>query len=456
MQNDEKKDLKKGLYLFISVLVAITIWLFVDQISGPNGGPQTAVRTIEEIPIEYLNESGLENKGLMMLDEGTDTSIDLTVEGTRWLVSNLDPSDIRVTVDLGTVVGAGRRNLLYEINYPDPRFSNNNLTITKASIYSASVNISELFHKTVDIRCELKGNVANGFSAGQVQLSHRKVSLQGQESAVAPISYAKVIFDIGRNAEETVSKSIALKFYDERGNEVDVTDVRTDVTAVQATLPVFVTKELTLAMNFVEAPGASKRNLTYEIQPKTIIVSGDAGKLKNVNTIVLDELELLTLSEGINTYTYPITVPSGCQNLSGVTRATLVISFTDMVRAGIPTNRFRCENLPAGRIVDVLTEQVVVEVFGTSEDVEALTGENIIVSADLSAFGSALGTYTVPVTIECETDGDIGITGTYEIQVTIRDPLEETEDTEEPGDPSAPDAPENGAAPESEANPTRN
>ena len=41
MQNDENRGFRKTLYLFISIVVAVSIWLFVDQISGPNGGPHT-------------------------------------------------------------------------------------------------------------------------------------------------------------------------------------------------------------------------------------------------------------------------------------------------------------------------------------------------------------------------------------------------------------------------------
>jgi len=444
MQNDEMRSRRKGLYLALSILVAVGIWLFVDQISGPNNGPQTATREITDIPITFLSESSLDDKGLMMLDEGTDMTLDLTVEGTRWLVSNLDRSDIRVTVNLSQVETAGKRNLVYDIDYPDPRFSNNNITITKASIYTAAVNISELYSRTVDIRCELQGNVAEGFSAGQVQLSHTSVKIQGQEADIDPVAYAKVLFDIGKDTEETVTKNLSILYFDEYGRLLKDTNFDPDIYSVQATLPVFVTKELTLQMNFIEAPGARRRNLTYEIQPASITVSGDAGKLKNVNSIILDEFDLLTLSEGVNTYTYPITVPSGCQNLSGVTRATLVIAFEDMVRASVPTNRFRCDNLPANRTVEVMTEQVIVQLFGTSEDVEALLGDDIVVVADLANFGSALGTYTVPATIENESGGDIGITGTYEIQVTIRDPQEEVVDPENPEDPDAPpaDAPE--------------
>ncbi len=444
MKIEEQKRRTKGLYLALSILVALGIWLFVDQISGPNGGPKTAIREITDVPIVYVNEAGLEGKGLMMLEDGTDSTLDLTVEGTRWDVSSLDVSDIRIAVNLSQVTSAGKQSLGYDITFPNSKFSENNITITKASRYNAAVNISELYSRKVDIRCEVQGNVADGFSAGQIQLSHTSVEIQGQQENVDPISYAKVVFDIGKNAEESVTKSLSLLFFDEQGRFLKDPDVKATVSSVQATLPVFVTKELALNINFLESEGARRQNLNYEIQPSTITVSGDAGELKNVNSITLDEFDLLTLAEGVNTYTYPITVPSDCQNLSGVTRATLVISFKDMTHAAIPTNRFRPDNLPAGRIVNVLTQQIAVQVFGTNEDVGSVTGENLVVTADLSAFGAALGTYTVPAVIENESGRDIGIIGTYEIQVSIQDP-EEAEEPENPEETpeNNPEAPEN-------------
>ena len=414
---------RNALYIVLSILVAAAIWLFVDQISGPNGGPTTCTREITDIPIEYLNESILEDRGLMLVEEGTDTSLDLTVEGTRWLIANLDRSDIRVTVNLKDVERAGVQSINYSVNYTDRRFQNYAITNKDVSIYNATVNISELYSREVEVRCELVGNVAEGYSAGQVQLSQTSLEIQGQAEDIDAVSYAKVTFDIGEDAKETVSQSLTYQFYDKNGHVLDSSGIHSDVDTIQATLPVFVTKELRLEMDFIESPGARKQNVAYEIKPGTITVSGDASKLKDVDTIILDQFDLLSLLDGgSSTHHYPITVPEGCQNLSGVTRATLEISFKDMASGTVATQQFRYENLPDGKAVDILTAEMAVIVFGTSEDVSALTGEDITVVADLSDFGSAFGTYTVPARIENTSGKDIGISGSYEVQVTIREP----------------------------------
>ena len=431
MQNDKKRDFRKALYTVLAIAVATGIWLFADLTSNGSGTPRTCDREITDIPIEYYNQASLEEKGLMLLENGTDTTIDLTLSGTRALISWLDRSDIRVTVDLNKVENAGIQSVGYKVDFLDRRFWNNAITTKDTSIFNATVNISELYSRTVDIRCELRGNVADGFSAGQVELSSTSLQIQGQAEDIDPVSYAKVTFDIGENAEEAVQETLTVHFYDKDGNEL-TEGIHPEMETIEASLPVFVTKEVPLTIRFKDAPGARERNTEYEIRPKTIMVSGDAGKLKDVDTIVLDELDLLSLSPGPNTYSFAITVPEGCQNLSGVTRATVQISFRDMASAQVTTDRFRYESLPEGKDVDILTSESVVTIFGTAADVAAVTGEDITMVADLSDYGSALGTYTVPAKVELTTAGDVGISGSYEVQVTIRDPDQASEPDPDP------------------------
>ena len=61
---------------------------------------------------------------------------------------------------------------------------------------------------------------------------------------------------------------------------------------------------------------------TWRIAPATILVSGPAEVLNGMDSIVLDEFDLASLGSTTN-YSYAIPIPEGCENLSGVTRATL-------------------------------------------------------------------------------------------------------------------------------------
>src|SRR5699024_4745978 len=127
----------------------------------------------------------------------------------------------------------------------------------------ATVNISELYSKTVDIICEVVGNVADGYSAGELQLSQDTLEIRGQQGDVDAVSYVLVTLDIGEDAMETVSQSLEFSYYDADGQLLDSAGMHPTVDTVEATLPVFVIKELTLTVNFVESAGARVSNLSY-------------------------------------------------------------------------------------------------------------------------------------------------------------------------------------------------
>jgi len=435
---NEKTGRRRVVYVLLSILVAAGIWLYADLTSGPNGTPQTQTREFLEIPIEYLYESTLTDRGLMLVDEDTDRTIDLELKGTRWLISSLDRSHIRVTASLYDVTNAGVQRVNYVVSFTDSRFGNNAIQRENASFGMATVNISELYSRTIAVSCELVGGVADTYSAGQVELSHTEVEVRGLQEDIDPISYAKVTLDIGSSAVETVSKNLELQYYDQNGRILDKTNIHSSVENVKATLPVFVTKELRLVVDFIDGPGCRARNAEYFIEPATIAVSGDATLLKNVETLTLDKYDLrelgTTSSENYTTTNYPIILPDGCTNVSGVTRAALRIRFKDMTNATISTENISWLNLPEGKRVELLTDSLAVKVFGTEADVAALTGEDIAVTVDLDDYSAASGTYTIPAEVTVN-KGDVGISGLYQIQVTIREGGEEPPPEEEGTEP---------------------
>lgn len=420
---------RKLIYILLALLVAVILWLYVDMF-GNNGGPFMAQVTVTDIPIEYEGEDELADRGLMLMEENTTATVDLTFTGARMLVVTLDRDDIKITADLSAVETAGVQSIRYDISFADNRFSTG--MIKKRSVSSATVNIMELNSKTVDVVCDLVGNVAEGYSAGQLQLSQETLEIRGQAEDIDPISYVKVTLDIGQDATETVSQSLDFEYYDASDQQLDGTDVHPTVDQIQVTMPVYVTKELTLVVDFREFAGAREENLNYTISPSTITVSGDAGQLRDIETITLGQFNLLDLlGSGASSHTFPIIIPEGCENLSGVTRATLEVEFKDMSRSQVTTENFSYVNLPEGKQAEILTQQMTVSIFGTSEDVAAVTGDNITVVADLSNFSEASGTYTVPATVRINTSGDVGVSGTYHVQVTIR----EEQETPEPENP---------------------
>ena len=435
----KKMDKHKVAYLVLSCLVAVILWIFVD-LTGNNGSAEKVVIQIKNIPIEYLyGDTVLAQRGLMLLEEGTTQTVDVELTATRWASTSLDRSGVRATVDLTDVTEIGTQRINITVLYPDGATG---ITVSKRTPSMATVNIGELYHKEVEVRCERVGTVAEGYSAGELQLSPSVVEIRGQQEDIDPVSYVKVVLNYD-NAVSTVTQELDFQYYDQNDQLLSGDGIHASVDKITATLPVNVTKELELTMNFIESPGARLENVAFNIEPRSILVSGDADLLREVESLVLDDFDLAALDSNTR-YSYTIPLPDGCENLSGVAKATLTISFKDMKTVPITTSNFRCENVPEGKIADVLTEQLTVVVYGTSADVDAVTGEDLVAVADLTDFSAAAGTYTVPVVIRSQS-GDLGVSGTYQIRVTLRDsqtapPEEEPTPPEEEEPSSGPEA----------------
>lgn len=413
-----KESGKKVLYIIISVLVAAAIWLYVDNTLGTKVTIQA-----NDIPIEFIGEdTTLADRGLMLLSD-SDATVSLKLSGTRKVISRLDPGKIRVQADLSNVTNTGRQNINYKIVYPGT-VSSSNVTVTYASAYAVTVDIGELYSKEVEIRCEVQGAVSDGYIAGQIEFKPKTLEIRGQQADIDQVSYAKVTLQID-NATTTVTQLLDYDLYDAQDNLVDPAEIHATADQIRVTLPVNVVKELPLAMNFIEEPGSRIKNVDYTISPATITVSGDAELLKDVNSIVLDDFSLADLN-GATTYNYAITVPDGCKNVSGVTRATLKIAFHDLTSTAVTVTQFNCENIPAGKTVDILTDELAVTLRGTSADIAAVTPENVTVVADLKDVSSASGSYTVPATVRVNTGGDIGAVGDYQVKVKISEANNET------------------------------
>ncbi|MGN0964853.1 MAG: YbbR-like domain-containing protein [Dysosmobacter sp.] len=427
MRNNQG-DKANALYILISILVAIAIWIYVDS-SGNGGSAYETTVSVENIPVEFYGEDTyLADKGLMLLDD-TESTVSVEVSGSKTALMKLDVSAIRVRADVSDITSTGTQSISWRVIFPTS-FDSSNVSYKpkKPSTYAVSVNVGELYRKSVDVRCDIQGAVAEGYIAGEVQCQPNVLELRGQQAEVEKISYAKVVLPID-NIKETTTQTLAYKLYDENDREVDSVNVHPVTDRIQVVLPVNVIKELPLVINFVEAPGSRVANLDYTIEPLSVTVSGDAALLRDVDSIVLEESFDLESFSGEATYNYQITLPDGCENLSGVTRATLKIRYKDLVTATVTTSRIEYENAPEGKTVTVLTSDLPVTLRGTSADVNAVTPEDVILLADLRDVSSASGSYTVPVEVRVDTNGDVGVVGTYQIRITISDIVED----EEPG-----------------------
>ena len=352
-----------------------------------------------------------------MLLPDSETTINLKLEGAKSILAQLDTAKLRVQADLSAVTETGIQTVPCRVIYPEYKFSSRLTATTPTNSFNITIDVGELYSREVEIRCDIQGTVAEGYIAGEPQFTPEKLELRGPQEEVDAVSYAKVSLNI-EDATETVDQALPYVLYNEAGEPISGGDIHAVQDEIRVVLPVDVVKELPLEIDFQEFPGLSKNNVSYQIEPASIVVSGEASLLNDVDRLVLDSFDLSQLG-GNEVYHYVIQLPEGCTNLSGVTRATLTISFIDLIQDTRTATEFQAENVPEGKSVTILTDELTVRIQGTAADVAAVHDRDITVRADLQEVSAASGTYTVPAEILISTGGDVGVVGTYQVTVIL-------------------------------------
>ena len=396
-------------YVLLSVMIASMVWFYVNN-------RDDVTISVHDVPVEFLNEeSALADKGLMLVSGEEDITVDLELKVPRNLMFDFDPEEIHLVSDLSTVTYAGKQSVSFNIRYPSG-ISPSSVSVESPTVRTVQVEIGELSKKTVEIRYKVVGNVAEGYTAGTVQLEPAELQLRGQQEDIMQVSYALVTLNI-EDATSTAVDLLDYELYDFSDQLVSSRNIHPTSESIQVTMPVLKIKDVPLKVEFIETPGSREENFTWTLSHESITLSGDASQLSAIDELVLDTLALEDL-RAEESFTYEIPVPDGVNNLSGITSVTLVICSSNIDTKDMEATRFRYENFGGDKPVSVVTSSLPVTLRGTTEDLAAVTGEQVSVIADLSDIAADSGSYTVPARIEV--DGyDIGAVGSYEVTVRI-------------------------------------
>lgn len=406
----EKIKSGKVLRIVISILVAIAVWLYVDSVKAPD------VRVkANHIPVEFSGENDtLADKGLMLLS-GYDTTVDLTLKGPRKVLWKLDKSEIRIVVDTSTINDTGVKTLRYSVVYPDA-VSSSQIKVENASAFTVTVTVGELSTKEVPVECEIVGQAASGFIAGDLALDPAVLVLRASRDELVNVSYAKVKLDIS-GSNKTVVQAVGFTLYDYNDIVVDNDNIRANVKLVQVTQPILMQKTVPLKLDFVEAIGSTLEQVDYQMQPKEVTLIGDKELLDGINEILLDTLYLQDL-DGTTTKTYDIVLPDGVVTKDEVASAEATITVSGVSEKTVTTTNITLSNVNAGVAAELSTTELEVTVRGLTAEVDKLKPSNIHVTVDMSNVKEA-GTHTVPATVEITGTNYVGVKGSYQAVVVV-------------------------------------
>lgn len=402
----------KVVRIIISILVAIAMWLYVDLERAPE-----RTMTIRDIPVEFSGENTtLADKNLMLLS-GYDTTIDLKIRGPKRELVKMNRDNVRVIASTSSIDSVGVHQLDWTVSFPDG-VVRTNVSVEKASLSQITVTVGELYTKEVPVECHVVGEVAEGYFTGDVVLDPEVLTLRAQRDDLLNVSCAKLTVDIS-GATRSVVQTVDVQLYDYDGNPVENSNIRTNTSLIQAKVPVLTTREVELAVEFSGVPGAAMNSIKCDITPKTVRLNGEADVLDSIDKLVLatlhvDDLELHQQNS------YVVTPPDGTWLVNGNEVATADITLEGIEEKSLTATSIEFDKLPSGLYAIAPDGGLTVRLWGLSEEIEAVTAENLRVIADMSAV-TGQGTVTVPVTVTISGFNDVTVRGTYELTVTVTD-----------------------------------
>lgn len=418
----------KIMTLLLSLLIAFGLWTYVITVENPESD-----NTYHNIPVVFMNEEALTQRGLMLTSD-SELEVDLHLSGNRKELNKLYPSDITITLDLSKIYGAGKHELGYSIGYPGD-IPQGAFTVLSKNPSAITVTVERQVSKPVPVIVKYEGAVAEGYFADMenTSLEVQTVNVTGPASIMENIKQAVVNVNI-EGVTQTFSQAYTYILCDENGEPAPVSNpnlITTDVEEVVLTLDILQKKDVQLVMNVIEGGGATVENSTINIDPQFITVVGSQEALAELDTLELGTIDLGVLTQDMEPTAYEIPQIPGVTNLTGITEAKVSITFPNLKTTKFAANQIVAVNVPAGMEAEVVTKQLEITVRGPRNLINQMTAEHLTVQADLS--NAQLGTYTVRgVIVMAAGFEEVGALGSYNVTVTLSEPIVETTEGEAP------------------------
>ena len=194
----------------------------------------------------------------------------------------------------------------------------------------------------------------------------------------------------------------------------------TDINTIKATIGIYKIKEVPVVVDVIAGGGLTVTDISLQQSLKTIVVSGSDAVLQNLDKIVLGQIHLADLQES-TTLNLPVTMPSGVNNITGVTEVTVDVTMLQQLETRTFTiTQFTLAHV-ANRYVRLVTKAITVTIRGTKEALDALNAEDIVAEVDVKDVANMADKTTtiLKVTIRMPDDSTAGAIGEYQVLAEI-------------------------------------
>lgn len=405
-------------WMILSLFAASLLWMYVTTTEGVE-----VQKTLTGVKIEFLGADAMRASSDLIVTEQDRTTVNLTLSGTRRVLSKLTNSNVTATVNLNNVTADGRYSVSYDLAFP-AGVNANEVTVVHTSSDVVNFYVDKLARKTVEVKGAFTGNTAEGYLADESMVfDPLVVAISGPKTVISKVDHAFVAIT-REEVDRTLSYSTTYSLVDANNNPVEDSSIQRETEEVTVTLNVLSTKEVPLDVTIIDGGGATRdANTRIEITPSSIMLAGDAAAIDSTTKLILGTINLSTFATDFSA-TYTIIPPNGTENMTGVTEATVTVSITGVATKSFSVNpdNIICINVPDGYDAENITQALNVTVRAPQEVLDRIGEVNLRAVADLSNLGTnASGVFTPTVEIKIDGFPEAGCVGEYKIYITLKE-----------------------------------
>ena len=408
------KKPKSGIWLKIfSVLTAVLIWFWVVGVNS-----QITQKKFASIPVKFDNLTEMrDNYGYSIIVE-KELYIDVTLEGKSADLNRIKSEEIYAYIDLGRVSQAGEISLPIEIKEMDYAY------VAEQSQSSTLLYIDRTKDVPIPVDVKIVQMVkVTDVDIGELELSFDHVLVYGPERILRTLDRARVELSLGAiDRPVTVTEKFTL--INKNGEEVKNQYISTrDITTIEVTVPVTITKEIPLNVNFRHGY-YNPKNSKISIIPEKITIKGPPDIINGIlehNIGVINEKQIESETE--STLTIPVILPDGVA--SETRTADVEIKFMGLepklINVSIRQNNNFNVIPPENFEYHIKEDRIQIKILGSPEVLRAINSSRISAAVDLSAITES-GSYPVPVNIVInrnDTDNPAFCVGEYLVTAEI-------------------------------------
>lgn len=413
-KDSDKRRERRITSAILSLVIAFGLWWYVVN----NVSKEDDI-TFNNIPVVREGETVLNEKNLMITEISTD-SVSMNLIGTREDLNKIDSSNLSVKINLSNIEEPGERiPLTYTPSYP--------ATVANTAFEVSHKNPSVIFvsvdyRRTLEIPVIVKWTGTRSenylYDTENYTLDYSTVTITGPATVADQIKYAQVLIDL-TDRSESFSESFRYTLCNVDGEPVDAQRITTSVEEVQLTAQIQQIKEVDLVVDVVYGGGATAKNTAVSLSPEVIRVSGgeavleELGDRYTVGTIVLADIE-----KSSHEQTFPLSLPEGVTNQTGVSEVTVTIRFSGLKTKEFVVDNIEMVNVPEDMTAEIINTNLTVRVRGPEAEISQLTEEDISAVVDLSAAEAGTATYKAVIQIS-DKFPNVGAMKTSSVSATV-------------------------------------